>query len=262
MEEQNTVVSAPVDAGQVVETQSPETTAPSHTESSPSPVENQAVDAPKGDSDNVGQAIKAEVARREAQLKKQYEEQIKAAETYQRNLDRAARYHGFENHDAYMKALDQAERQREIEREAERLGVDPSVIKEYIEPVKSQLTEMQKKVQEYEQAERVRQVEAEIARLSAANPDFKQREEQVFTLAMERGYTLEDAYIILTHNERIERARQEAQQEAIRKLDQNATTSPGALGADSPEEKSGYAAMTPSERRAFRDRVKRGQATI
>jgi len=78
-------------------------------------------------------------------------------------------------------------------------------------------------------------------------------------MAATKGYSLDDAYKILTYDSRVTTASQQAQQEAIRRLQQNADSSTGALGADAPEQATGYLAMSKAERKAFREANKRGQ---
>lgn len=189
-------------------------------------------------------------------------ERAKQAETLQQNLDRVAKFYGYDSHDTYMKALEEAEIRKQIEAEADRLGVDPSVIQEYVQPMKNQVQSLEQKLKTYEQQEMKRRIDAEIDQLKQQYPDFEQRRNDVFSLALERGYTLEDAYVLLTHREQLDKARLQAEQDALLKLKQNADSSTGALGADAPEEKTGYMSMTPAERRAFREKVKRGDAVI
>ncbi|MFD1776656.1 hypothetical protein [Paenibacillus rhizophilus] len=189
-------------------------------------------------------------------------EKAKEAERYQQILDRTAKFYGFETHEQYMEALEQAETDRRIQQEADRLGVPEEVIREYVQPLKSELDQLKQKDQQRAEADAIRQVEQQIASMeadAASYPDFTQHKAQVINLAAERGYSLEDAYKIVTYDSRIQTAQQQAQQEAIRKLQQNADSSTGALGADSPDTATGYMSMSPAERKAFRDAVKRGQ---
>lgn len=90
-------------------------------------------------------------------------------------------------------------------------------------------------------------------------PDFAKHKQSVIEYAAKSGYTLEDAYKIVTYDERVKTAALQAQQDAVRKLQQNADSSTGSLGADSPEHAGGYLAMSPAERKAFREAVKAGR---
>lgn len=186
-------------------------------------------------------------------------EKAQQAEQYQQQLDRAAKYHGFENHSDYMTALEQAEQERRIQEEADKLGVPEEVIREHLQPLNQKLSEYEQKLKTIEEQEHVRQIEADIQRLSSQYSDFDHYKQQVFDLAGSRGYSLEDAYKIASYEDRQSAAAQQARQETIRNIQQNAETSTGALGADAPEQASGYLSMSPAERKAFRERVKSGQ---
>ena len=105
---QESVVDVPVDAEQESYTQDAEPSSSGET------VVTEAVDAPKPDA-NVGEAIKREVERREAQLKKQYEEQISSIKQQNTYLERQARISGYASVEEYTKALDAYEHQQRIE---------------------------------------------------------------------------------------------------------------------------------------------------
>ncbi|MNW56202.1 hypothetical protein D3C74_339090 [compost metagenome] len=183
-------------------------------------------------------------------------EKAQQAERYQQNLDRIAKFYGYPDHDSYMKALEQAEMDKRIQEEAENLGVDEDVIRNHLQPLNQKLTEYETKLRTIEEQEALRKVEAEISAMendTTRFPDFGKHKQAVLQTAYERGYSLEDAYKIVTYDSRVQAAALQAQQEAVRKLQQNADSSTGSLGADSPDHASGYEAMTPAERKAFRD---------
>lgn len=194
------------------------------------------------------------------------QEKAKQADTYQQNLDRLARLHGYDSHDGLMKAVEETERNREIESEAKqlanRLGIDQEaameVIRDNMRPLKSEVTELRQKLSQYEQQAAVQTVQSIVNDLKEKYTDFEKYEQNVYDLGL-KGYDLEHAYIIASHQEKAQQIKLQAEQEALQKLQQNAATSTGALGKDSPDEAFGYMSMTAAERRAFRDKVKRGQ---
>jgi len=199
-------------------------------------------------------------------IKQKYEQEYgtkaKDAERYQQMLERTAKFYGFSNHEEYMTALEQAETDRRIQEEAERLGVPEDVIREYVQPLKSELDQLKQRDQQRAEQDALQKVEAQISSMesdTANYPDFAQHKMDVINLAAAKGYSLEDAYKILTYDTRVTTASQQAQQEAIRRLQQNADSSTGALGADAPEQATGYMAMSPAERKAYREAIKRGQ---
>jgi cupin superfamily acireductone dioxygenase involved in methionine salvage len=215
--------------------------------------------AAQNDEKGFAKALKAREEQIRAQLEQEYGGKAKEAERYQQMLDRTARFYGFDNHDEYMTALEQAEQDRLIQQEAEKMGVPEEVIREHMQPMKQELSEYKQKLAAIEEQEQLRKIEAEIQTLSSRYSDFDQYKQQVFDLAGNRGYSLEDAYKIATYEDRMNAAANQARQETIRNLQQNAETSTGSLGADAPEQASGYLAMSREERRAFKERVKSGK---
>lgn len=189
-------------------------------------------------------------------------EKAQQAERYQQMLERTAKFYGFDSHETYMTALEQAETDRRIQEEADRLGVSEDVIRDYVQPLKSELDQLKQRDQQRSEADLIQRVETQIASMEndATNyPNFAQYKVDVINMAATKGYSLDDAYKILTYDSRVTTASQQAQQEAIRRLQQNADSSTGALGADAPDQATGYMAMSPTERKAYRDRIKRGQ---
>jgi hypothetical protein len=188
-----------------------------------------------------------------------YDKVSEKADRYQQMLDRTAKINGFEDHEAYISALDEYETNQRIQEEAEKLNVSEDVIREYIQPLKQELDELKGKDKLRAEEEMVRSVEAKLNSMesdTANYPDFSKHKASILTFAAEKGYALEDAYKIVTFDDRVNSARTQAQQETIRSLQQNADSSTGSLGADSPEHAGGYSAMSPAERKAFRESVK------
>ena len=187
-------------------------------------------------------------------------EKAQQAERYQQMLEKTAKFYGFDSHETYMAALEQAETDRRIQEEADRLGVSEDVIREYVQPLKSELDQLKQRDQQRSEADLVQRVETQIASMESDTtnyPNFAQHKVEVINMAAAKGYSLEGAYKILTYDTRVTTATQQAQQEAIRRLQQNADSSTGSLGADSPEHAGGYMAMSPAERKALRDQNRR-----
>lgn len=177
------------------------------------------------------------------------------------NLDRVAKLYGYENHDEFMAAVDEAERQRQIEQEAAKLGVDESVIREHLSPMRQQMEQYKSELDQIRQQESQRQIQTEIESLTAKYPDFEQFKDQVFDMVITGGVkSLEHAYILATHEQKLSQIAKQTQQETIRNINQNAASSTGSLGAEGNEEKHGYSSLTAAEKRELRERVKRGEA--
>lgn len=189
-------------------------------------------------------------------------EKAQQAERYQEMLDRTAKYYGFNDSDSYIQALEQAEMEQRIQQEAEKLGVGEDVIREHLQPLNQKVSEYEKQLNELREADLVRKVESQIQNMendTSNFPDFGKYKNDVINMAATNGYSLDVAYKIVTYDERVNTARAQAEQEAIRKLQQNADSSTGSLGADAPDPQGGYLGMTPAERKAFRDN-RRGRA--
>lgn len=188
------------------------------------------------------------------------QEQLKGLETQAQMLDRVAKYYGYENNEEFQQAFGQAERDKQAREDAKRMGMDEELYRRYLQPVNEKLTSYEKKIQGFEQKETQRQIDSEVAQLKQQHgEEYAKREKEVFDLAIERGYSLEDAYILLTHKDQVAAAKLQAEQEALKKLQENADTSPGALGG-AADEKFGYSNLTPAEKKAFRDKVLKGEA--
>lgn len=185
-------------------------------------------------------------------------ERAKEAETYQQHLDRIAKFYGYGDHNEYMSALEQAEQQRRIQEEADKLGVDESVIREHLEPMKQKLSEYEKEREALKQERLMVQINAEIADLKGRYPDFEQHQDKVFELAVNQGYKLEDAYKLATYEEKIANIARQTEAETIKKIQENGATSPGALGSEGAEHKKGFANMSKAEQRRMIEEVKRG----
>lgn len=189
-------------------------------------------------------------------------EKAQQAERYQQNLDRIAKFYGYESHEDYMTALEQEEQNRILQETAMRYGVDEEFLRSEFNPIKKELDQTKSELQQLREAESLRQVENQIASMERDTdkfPDFGKYKNDVINIAATRGYTLEDAYKIATYEERVTNARLQAQQEAVRNLQINADSATGSLGADSPEHQGGYAGMSAADRRAFREAVKAGK---
>ena len=212
--------------------------------------------AAQSDEKGFAKALKAREEQIRAQLQQEYGEKAKQAEQYQQMLDRTARFYNYSSHDEFIAALEQAEQDREIQEKAASLGVDEEVIRNHLQPLNQKLSEYERQLSEIKQQEALRNVEAQLQDLSSKYSDFDKFKPQVFDLAM-KGYSLEDAYKLASYDERFNAVKFEAQQEAIRNLNQNADAATGSLGNDSPDRVSGYVGMSATERKAFREQNRR-----
>ena len=140
------------------------------------------------------------------------------ATTYEQNLNRIAQFAGYQSHDEMIKAIEEAERQQQIQQEAQRLGIDENAYKQHFEPVNSELTQLKSELETLRKAEQQRVVEQEIESLKQKYADFGDYEEKVFQVAIEKGYTLEDAYKVATYDDRLAKVAREKEQEVLAKV--------------------------------------------
>jgi len=204
-------------------------------------------------------ALKAREEQIRTQLEQEYNGRSKETERYQQSLERAARLNGYPDHESYMSALDEYEANLHIQEEADRLNVSEDFLRAEFNPIKQELSQAKTELQQLKEADMVRQVQSQLEsmeRNAAEYPEFTKYKNDVINMAANKGYTLDDAYIIASHHDRLNSARTQAQQETIRNLQQNADSSTGSLGADAPEHAGGYSALSPSEKKAFRESVK------
>jgi hypothetical protein len=136
-------------------------------------------------------------------------ERAALAEQYQQHLERTAKYHGFESVDEYVSELSRVEQERIIAEEAKKYGVPEDFIRQELAPLKGELETLRQERTKLEQERNAVRVRDEVTQLKAKYPDFEQREQEVFQFALENGYKLEDAYRLVTYEDRIKQAQQE-----------------------------------------------------
>lgn len=248
---QPTVVEASVDAGQAVTEQ----TESSHTESQGTTVET------TPEKDNYGPIITAEVARREEKLQKKYEEQYGQ---HSKNLDRVAKHYGYDSPDEFLQAMDEFDKEQQLQEEAARLSVPVEALKklrEEIDPVKSELETLKLERAQLQLEKKKVEIAAQMAELTAKYPDFNNYNEQIYTLVTQSRYDLEHAYMVASFQDKIENTRKQAEAETIRNLQNNAATSPGSLSEGDSEHKSGFANLSREDQRRMIEEVKQGKRT-
>ncbi|MGK9252372.1 hypothetical protein [Paenibacillus humicus] len=189
------------------------------------------------------------------------QERVTQFESHSKQLERAAKYHGFQDVDSYLQAIEEEEQAQRIEEEARRLGVDQSVVIEHLQPLRDKVDQLTQRERDLEVERQQYKIQQELVDMRAKYPDFDQYGSQIVELVRDRGYPLEDAYILASHHDKLARIQQETESNTIRSLQANAAAATGPLGAEGAEEKGGYASLTPAQRKDFRERVKRGEVT-
>lgn len=170
------------------------------------------------------QEVKIPVSERTNYLQKGYnydklQSQYQEAQKQAQYLDRLATMQGFNNTNEFLTALEQYEQEQRIQQEAAKLGVDDSVIRDHLYPLKSELEQIKRQNEELRQYEIRRQVEADIASMREKYNDFGQYEDAIYDLAS-RGLDLEQAYRLASYESMSKRVEQEVLAR-MRKRDEN-----------------------------------------
>jgi len=200
---------------------------------------------------------------REAQLEKKYQQQFE--ERIKSHRDPATQQmmdlYGYTDYDAFMQDVQKAKQDAEVQRRAQELGVDEDVIRQHLMPLNQETQQLKTELQTLREQEHARQFEARVMDLQGKYPDFEANKDAIFEYAVQNRLEIEQAYKLMTYDKQIESARAEAQRETIQNIQRNAGSAVGALGADAPSNDGSYSSLSPSEKKAFRERVKAGQVT-
>jgi hypothetical protein len=180
-----------------------------------------------------------------------YDKVQQRATEYEQHLNRVAQLSGYQNHDEFIQALEEAERQQERQR-YEDAGIDPDTFNQLLEnhPDMQYAREMRAKEQEQQQ------LQSEVEQLRERFPELKPDDltDELFAIKEQRGVPLLHAYLELNFS----KLAQQKEQEAIQKLQQNTLSTPGSLGAGA-EHKTGYTNLSSADKKALRERVLRGE---
>ncbi|WP_058301699.1 hypothetical protein [Gorillibacterium timonense] len=187
-------------------------------------------------------------------------ERAKEAEKYQQNLDRIAKFYGFDSHDKYMDALNEAEQQRQIEEEARRLGVDEQVVLQHLKPLQDKVAGFEQEQRRLEQERASLEVEKDLTTLRAKYPDWDKYQDATFELAIQQGYRLEDAYRLASYEDKMSSAAQKAEAETVRKLQENAQASTGSAAAGA-EHNGKFETLSKADKLRMIEEVKQGKRT-
>lgn len=186
------------------------------------------------------------------------QERATQLEQQAKNLDRVAKFYGYDSSEAYLQALDQAEQDRQVQEEADRLGVPEDFIRSELQPLKGELEQLRQEREQLQLKEQQIQIDAELKDLRSRYNDFDSYNEQIFDLVTNKGYGLEHAYMVASYQDKLTNARKQAEAETIRNLQQNAETSTGALSQGDVDHKTGFANLSREEQRRMIAEVKQG----
>lgn len=149
---------------------------------------------------------------------------------------------------------EQAVRQQQMQAEAEKKNMDPEVY----ETIQSLVS----KVNNYERQTAFAEQDTTLQSDPTYGDFYKKYRDEVKNDAQVYGVDLDTAFTWKLREklpEILSSTSRQIEQTTVKNLINNKTTSPGPVGQDGPDVKSGYLAMSPTERRAFREKVKRGE---
>ncbi|MBS4173475.1 hypothetical protein [Bacillus sp. FJAT-49736] len=174
------------------------------------------------------------------------------AETAQQQLDRAARLAGYQSHEELVSALDEMERQQQLQ-EYEQAGINPDVLNKFLEQHPAIQYAKQMEAQQREQE----RFQNEANEFFSEFPNVKAEDIQpeVFQLQQQKGLSLLDAYLRVNYKS----FSQQAEQQTIQKLQSNALSSPGALGGGEVNHNTSISSLSSKDFSSLVDQVLRGE---
>lgn len=181
-----------------------------------------------------------------------YDKVSSRATEYEQMMDRIARITGYDSRDEMLSSLDEIERQNE-ERRYQELGLDKETFNNFLD----EHPDIQFARQVRAEKEREAKLSQEGQELFSEFPDLKvdQIPPEAWAMREQRGISLLDAYLRVNYKN----ISQQKEQEVIQKIQSNSNASVGALDREGVQPKSGYSALSPSEKKALRERVLRGE---
>jgi hypothetical protein len=176
------------------------------------------------------------------------------AETYQQQINRVAQLSGYQSNDDFLRALDEAERQQQQQQQQamyQQAGIDQETFNQLLgnHPAIQYANQLQHKQQEDQK------LASEWGELTKEFPELTPDKlpAEVWQL-QSQGKSLLDAYLRVNFRS----LGQQKEQEALQKIQQNASSTPGSLGAGA-EHKTGYSSLSSADKKALRERVLRGE---
>lgn len=181
-----------------------------------------------------------------------YDKVQQRATEYENYLNRVAQLSGYQNHDEFIHALEEAEQQQQRQ-QYEDAGINPDVLNQFLEqhPDMQYAREMRAKEQEQ------RQIQTEVDQLKERFPDIQPSDlsEELFQLKEQRNIPLLHAYLELNYA----KLAQQKEQEAIQKLQQNVQSSPGSLGSGDVAHTKSVKNLSSKDFSSLVDQVLRGE---
>ncbi|WP_447579926.1 hypothetical protein [Acinetobacter baumannii] len=186
----------------------------------PSPVDNEPPATTQEEYDIIkynSEEVKIPVTERQTYLQKgyNYDKVHQKATDYEQHLNKVAQITGYQSIDELIQAAEQAEQQHRIQQESQRLGINEDAYRQHFEPVNSELAQLKQQLEQMENERMHQQIDREVNDLRSKYEDFEKYEKQVFDTAIEKGYSLEDAYKLVSYEDRINNVARQKEQEVL-----------------------------------------------
>jgi hypothetical protein len=139
-------------------------------------------------------------------------EQTKQQAAY---LDKLATMSGYPDTQEFLKAVEQAEQQRQVEEAANKMGIDPNTYQQYFQPVNQRLQSYEQELQQLRMQETTRQIENTVSQLEQKYPDFQKYANDAFNMAITRGYDLEHAYKLASYEDKLNNLSKQTEQQVL-----------------------------------------------
>lgn len=167
--------------------------------------------------------VKIPVSERQTYLQKGYNydkvsQQLEQAKQQTAYLERMARLSGYNNVEDFTAAIEQAEEQQRILQASQQMGIDENTYRQYFQPVDQRLRAYESELESLRLDRAKRDVESRLQELTQKYGDFDKYQNQVFELALSRGYDLEDAYRLASYEDKLSSIGQQKEQEVLARV--------------------------------------------
>jgi hypothetical protein len=167
-------------------------------------------------------ALKAREVQIRQQIEQEYSTKMQESQTKLSYMEKQAKIYGYETVEEYTQALDDYERQQEVQNEAKKYGVPEDFIRGELKPLKDELQQLKQEREQFQTKEQERQLQSELEKIRADNPDFDQYFDSVKEL-YQKGYSLNHAYRLASYEDKIAKIGQEKEQEVLANVTKRAS---------------------------------------
>ncbi|WP_026562490.1 hypothetical protein [Bacillus sp. J37] len=148
-----------------------------------------------------------------------YDEKVKGQyESQAQYLDRLAKMSGYQTTEELFNAIEEAEKEQQIQQNASKLGIDEEAYRQHYQPINDELSQVKSQLESMQQIEKQREAEAELNEVRNKFSDFDTYQDKVFELAIDKGYSLEDAYKLSTYEDKMHNIARQKEQEVLAKV--------------------------------------------